>query len=595
MSENGSVELLLPSLVVAVVVGAAFLLLRYVLSVVQNANPDEVPRKIEKNAKEVSDQKRQSQTHIVSNKKKKTIDNRLGRNDKTFTDKWLKTSMKGHTGQVLDMDYSSNGRLLASCSDEDDSASKTSISTDGDSNLSSEYLEEEEDQEKKQDVKPQLSRRQRKNRKRDENASPVLKSNKARGKKSIEKNFKHEPSLFYEKLGVPDVDLTSFLHSYLLSTEQMLALGYPMDSSQDPGKVIIFKGNMGGFWGKNDNNKKKKTFFDVNAKEFYPRSYTKKEINEDSGRDSGNSSECEEDVKSNPKIEENYIYNSILERSELISIYNKKEVRNNKKNCCRCGDDFYLNPEDSGYITQEPCTYHWGKLTMFHPTSLGVLKYQCCGGFEGSQGCTQGKLHVWTGINAGVNGPFDNYVKTKPRKTTPPGGNTGAYAIDCEMCFTVKGMELVKVTVIGCDGRLVYDTFVKPEMNVVDYNSRFSGITAKDLNKKKNPKSLREVQNDLMGFIFSDTILIGHGLENDLRVLKILHPTVVDTAVAFPHRNGLPYRRSLKQLASCFLKRDIQTNSEGHDSFEDARACIDLMLMRIGRDFQSILQHSYQL
>ncbi|XP_022916891.1 transducin beta-like protein 2 isoform X5 [Onthophagus taurus] len=69
-------------------------------------------------AKEVSDQKRQSQTHIVSNKKKKTIDNRLGRNDKTFTDKWLKTSMKGHTGQVLDMDYSSNGRLLASCSDD---------------------------------------------------------------------------------------------------------------------------------------------------------------------------------------------------------------------------------------------------------------------------------------------------------------------------------------------------------------------------------------------------------------------------------------------------------------------------------------------
>ena len=30
-------------------------------------------------------------------------------------------------------------------------------------------------------------------------------------------------------------------------------------------------------------------------------------------------------------------------------------------------------------------------------------------------------------------------------------------------------------------------------------------------------KNLKEVQNDLMGFINADTILVGHGLENDLR------------------------------------------------------------------------------
>lgn len=33
---------------------------------------------------------------------------------------------------------------------------------------------------------------------------------------------------------------------------------------------------------------------------------------------------------------------------------------------------------------------------------------------------------------------------------------------------------------------------------------------------------------------------------------------VVDTALVFPHRRGLPYKRSLKNLAREFLHRIIQ-------------------------------------
>ena len=71
-------------------------------------------------------------------------------------------------------------------------------------------------------------------------------------------------------------------------------------------------------------------------------------------------------------------------------------------------------------------------------------------------------------------------------------------------------------------------------------------------------KNLKEVQNDLMGFINADTILVGHGLENDLRALSLVHATVLDTAVVFPHFYGLPFRRSLRSLAASYLKRDIQ-------------------------------------
>ena len=71
-------------------------------------------------------------------------------------------------------------------------------------------------------------------------------------------------------------------------------------------------------------------------------------------------------------------------------------------------------------------------------------------------------------------------------------------------------------------------------------------------------KNIKEVQNDLMGFINADTILVGHGLENDLRALNLIHGTILDTAVVFPHFNGLPFRRSLRSLVSSYLKRDIQ-------------------------------------
>lgn len=87
-----------------------------------------------------------------------------------------------------------------------------------------------------------------------------------------------------------------------------------------------------------------------------------------------------------------------------------------------------------------------------------------------------------------------------------------------------------------------------------------------------------------MGFINADTIIVGHGLENDLRALQLIHNTILDTAVVFPHFYGLPYRRSLKALVWSYLKRDIQESNWGHDSYEDARACIELMLWKTRKD-----------
>lgn len=433
-------------------------------------------------------------------------------------------------------------------------------------------------------TKPSLSRRQRKNRRR-EDSSP---SDKKKTKRQLENKKVTGPLKQFVKLGLDEKRLGDYLRHYLLSPEQMLNLGYPVESDLHPGRAIIFKSVL---TAPQNYNPYRVHSFDVNAREFIPYSSEIKSYDWDEQNDSGRGSSS--DSSSDPTEEPDLLplsqeltlkSSGSAVRDDIISEFSEE------RQCVRCGKGFFV-AADGEYLTQEHCTYHWGKLQR----SFGSYNttFNCCRGKPGSVGCTIGKLHVWNGLGVGFNGPFDSYARTKPRKNPPPDGNYGIYALDCEMCYTIRGLELTKITVVGADGRLVYDSFVKPECSIVDYNTRFSGITAKDLNNRKVPtKSLKDVQNDLMGFINADTILVGHGLENDLRALRLIHSTVVDTAVTFPHYNGLPYRRSLKSLVSNFLKRDIQSNF-GHNSCEDSRAAMELMLWRVRKDFRHLLEQEH--
>ena len=64
--------------------------------------------------------------------------------------------------------------------------------------------------------------------------------------------------------------------------------------------------------------------------------------------------------------------------------------------------------------------------------------------------------------------------------------------------------------------------------------------------------------------------------------------TVIDTSLVFPHYYGMPFRRSLKSIVQSYLKREIQAEEKcGHDSYEDARSCIELMLWKVQQDFCS--------
>lgn len=114
------------------------------------------------------------------------------------------------------------------------------------------------------------------------------------------------------------------------------------------------------------------------------------------------------------------------------------------------------------------------------------------------------------------------------------------------------------MTILNFEGKVIYDSLVKPEGKILDYNTRFSGIKQGDLDNVST--SLVDVQKEFMKLVTAESILVGHGLDSDLRSLKIFHKRVVDTTYLFPHKQGLPYKRALKNLASDYLKKIIQNN-----------------------------------
>jgi RNA exonuclease 1 len=67
-----------------------------------------------------------------------------------------------------------------------------------------------------------------------------------------------------------------------------------------------------------------------------------------------------------------------------------------------------------------------------------------------------------------------------------------------------------------------------------------------------------------------------------LNAVRIIHPTIIDTVLLYPHPRGLPIRYGLKYLAKSCLDKDIQmSGAQGHDSKEDAIAAGELVRLQV--------------
>ncbi|XP_054912517.1 RNA exonuclease 5-like [Poeciliopsis prolifica] len=147
------------------------------------------------------------------------------------------------------------------------------------------------------------------------------------------------------------------------------------------------------------------------------------------------------------------------------------------------------------------------------------------------------------------------------------------YGLDCEMCQTMKGNELARVSLVDSNGNCLLDELVKPQNLVINYLTKFSGITAAML--RPITTTLRDVQAKIRTLLPDNAVLVGHSLNNDLKALKLIHPHVIDTALLYRKEHGQKFK--LKVLAEVVLKRRIQTEDQrGHNPTEDALAALDL-------------------
>ena len=384
-------------------------------------------------------------------------------------------------------------------------------------------------------------------------------------------------SIVRRQLLMSNAELEVILRSFTLASDDLPRFGFPIECSDCPGSVTII----------NYFPLKYRTHLDENSQEFIAGGnvVTPIESEVDSGNSSGSwdleqESSSDSDKNSNNgestcSSSSDFACQEASRRNSATELHERVHII--PRRCARCEKVFYVRRDDGSHVREDQCTYHWGKLRTESENYIHTREWDCCRGLYGEPGCTTAKMHVWTGLVPGYNGPFEGFVRTQMSKTVPKDGNNGVYALDCEMCFTLHGVALVKVSVVDIDGAIVYDALVKPYAEVIDYNTRFSGITASDLANVST--TLRDVQNDLISFIHAQTILIGHGLENDLRALKLLHTTVIDTCAVYPHYLGFPFRSSLKKLATLVLQEEIQVRA--HDSVQDARTVLDLILKKV--------------
>lgn len=305
--------------------------------------------------------------------------------------------------------------------------------------------------------------------------------------------------------------------------------------------------------------------------------------------------------------------------------------------CDRCQQRFQVFPgrreEDGALSSGGSCNFHWGKayVPVKAPGDIARApkRYLCCGQEVGqSAGCFTHANHVFKAGDPKRLAAVLNFAATPENANVPP---DRAVCFDCEMAYTVHGMELIRLTATAWPTQeILLDVLVQPIGEILDLNSRYSGVwpddmamaaewsplqeddqtpanvpakgqtsTAAKANPLKKVSSPKVARDLLFALLAPSTPLIGHGLENDLNAVRIVHPTLIDTVLLYPHRGGLPYRNSLKMLAETHLNKKIQVESgpqlSGHDSAEDAIAAGELVRLKIVDEWKAMQREGWRV
>ncbi|XP_021961342.1 RNA exonuclease 1 homolog isoform X2 [Folsomia candida] len=268
-----------------------------------------------------------------------------------------------------------------------------------------------------------------------------------------------------------------------------------------------------------------------------------------------------------------------------LGLWNTEYVsEQTRRTCDRCHKVFNVDETGIQAANEGSCVYHSGKKTSQQVNRAWKVIFSCCGDERGSSGCSTATFHVPKSHPVASTRGFVSAVQSMGSDETMGTNRWDVVAIDCEMVYTTGGSELARATFLDKDGEVIYDELVKPQHPVLDYNTKYSGLTESIMEGVTN--TLNSVQAVLLTQLKPNSILIGHSLESDLIALRVKHDYVVDTSLLYPHRRGLPYKKALKMLSQEHLRKLIQESVDGHDSAEDARAALDLAVLYVQQNTQ---------
>ena len=308
------------------------------------------------------------------------------------------------------------------------------------------------------------------------------------------------------------------------------------------------------------------------------------------------------------------------------------KLANSWEVCDRCGCRFQAFPtrqeSDGAITTGGSCRHHWGRMNAQPKNSGAKPLYTCCQLEQGQPGCEEKPTHVFK-----VSNPprLASVIQFEPTPLSEEADPCQPVCFDCEMAYTSYGMELIRLTATAWpSGTPLLDVLVRPRGEVLDLNTRFSGVTiqqwtqAEQWNSPDIPAipqssetkrlkptdgldvsaskpesvslpivpSIQHARTLFFKLITPSTPLIGHALENDLIALRFVHSTIVDTVILYPHKRGLPLKNKLKFLVRDEIHWTIQESStDGHDSLEDALAAGELVRHKVAAKW-AVLQRA---
>lgn len=279
-----------------------------------------------------------------------------------------------------------------------------------------------------------------------------------------------------------------------------------------------------------------------------------------------------EELKKIILSEDQMVRNGYITRKQIEAYDDGMKDRDGKNeslyvDCFRCMMKF----KRTDIKRQVTCKYHPSK--KIYNFDKKLYEYPCCGETSESVspqrlGCQVFKHHVFKDEGYSLLSKISPFVDTQKID-----GDSNVISIDCEMGFTTLGYEMIRLTMIDFfTSQTLFDKIARPIGEIIDLNSEYSGIH--EINEN-NSISYEEILKEILGpkMINKNSILVGHGFENDLNVMRLTHNKCIDTSVMFLRKGK--YKCALKDLAFRMLGTKIQMGE--HDSAIDAITTMNIV------------------